>query len=210
MPKISPEQVDARRAQILRAAMSCFARKGPADTTMGDIFAASGLSAGAVYTYFEGKHDLLRGVLALYAEENRTAMQAVLAGGDPAASLGDLLLSGLAMLDAVEEHPDVRLPVMLFAEAQHDTEIAAAVRELYRATTEAFRAAAIELQAAGRLDPDWDAEYLCWAAVAMFEGWRAMKLTTPHLSTQRFAVVYTRLFAPLISSPTPHSRERPR
>lgn len=208
MPKISPEQIDARRAQILRAAMACFARKGPADTTMSDIFAAAGLSAGAVYTYFEGKHDLLRGVLALYAEENRAATQAVLAGGDPTASLGDLLLSGLALLDAAEEHPDVRLPVMLFAEAQHDADIAAAVRELYRATTEAFRSTAIALQASGRLDPDWDAEYLCWAAVAMFEGWRAMKLTDPHLSTQRFAAIYKRLFAPLFGSSAPSPRDR--
>lgn len=61
-PNVSAE----RRAQIIRAALACFMRKGYNNTTMNDIVAESGLSKGAIYWYFESKDDLLRSaILAL-------------------------------------------------------------------------------------------------------------------------------------------------
>lgn len=199
MPKASPEHMDARREQILRAALRCFARKGPTETTMSDLFEASGLSAGAVYNYFSGKKDILHAVFELYAEENRASMVAVLARDRPTEGLRDLLLAGLALLDEVPEDSDLRLPLMLHSEALRDPDIAAGARGLYRATVEAFRTAVIQLQASGEIDADWDAEYLCWAALCTFEGWRVMKLVDPHLSTQRFAEAFRRLFHPLLA-----------
>lgn len=59
MPKISDEKRAARRSQILEAAWVCFQKQGLHATTMSDIIAASGLSAGAVYSYFPGKEDLI-------------------------------------------------------------------------------------------------------------------------------------------------------
>lgn len=59
MPKISDEKRAARRVQILEAAWTCFQKQGLHATTMSDIIAASGLSAGAVYSYFSGKEDLI-------------------------------------------------------------------------------------------------------------------------------------------------------
>ena len=45
-PSASKEE---RRAQILQAALTCFARKGYHLTTMDDIVAESGLSKGSLY-----------------------------------------------------------------------------------------------------------------------------------------------------------------
>lgn len=59
MPKISDEKRAARRLQILEAAWTCFQKQGLHATTMSDIIAASGLSAGAVYSYFSSKEDLI-------------------------------------------------------------------------------------------------------------------------------------------------------
>jgi len=59
MPKISDARRAARRAQILEAAWACFQRQGIHATTMDDIIRASGLSAGAVYSYFPGKEALI-------------------------------------------------------------------------------------------------------------------------------------------------------
>ena len=47
MPKISPAQEQQRRAQILGAAMACFAREGYHATSMDDVVRESGLSVGA-------------------------------------------------------------------------------------------------------------------------------------------------------------------
>lgn len=66
MPKRSQEYRDARREQILSAAKRCFVRNGFHETSMQDLFAEAGLSAGAVYRYFASKDDV---ILAI-AEEN--------------------------------------------------------------------------------------------------------------------------------------------
>ena len=56
VPKI--DVADERRAQIIEAALTCFARRGYRNTTMDDIAAESGLSKGSLYWYFNSKDDL--------------------------------------------------------------------------------------------------------------------------------------------------------
>ena len=58
MPKISPAHEQQRRAQILAAAMACFARQGYRATSMDDVVRESGLSVGAIYSYFPSKEEL--------------------------------------------------------------------------------------------------------------------------------------------------------
>jgi len=58
MPKVSDAHRESRRDQILDAALRCFTTQGFQATTMADIIAASGLSAGAIYRYFPGKQEL--------------------------------------------------------------------------------------------------------------------------------------------------------
>jgi AcrR family transcriptional regulator len=53
-PDVSAE----RHAQIIKAALACFSRKGYTNTTMDDIVAESGLSKGSLYWYFDSKDDL--------------------------------------------------------------------------------------------------------------------------------------------------------
>jgi AcrR family transcriptional regulator len=55
----------ARRQDILGAALACFTRKGFAATTMADVREASGASIGSIYHHFAGKEQL---AAALYAE----------------------------------------------------------------------------------------------------------------------------------------------
>lgn len=59
MPKVSEEHRKQRRNEIARAALRCFADKGFAATSMTDIIAESGLSAGAIYGHFASKEELI-------------------------------------------------------------------------------------------------------------------------------------------------------
>ncbi|MGC4023980.1 MAG: TetR/AcrR family transcriptional regulator [Mesorhizobium sp.] len=59
MPKISDERKAERKAQILQAAWACFQAQGLHATTMDDIIRASDLSAGAVYSYFPSKEEII-------------------------------------------------------------------------------------------------------------------------------------------------------
>ncbi|WP_348788377.1 TetR/AcrR family transcriptional regulator [Leifsonia sp. NPDC080035] len=59
MPKVTEEHRVARKHQIARAALRCFARNGFAATSMADIIAESGLSAGAIYGHYKSKDELI-------------------------------------------------------------------------------------------------------------------------------------------------------
>ncbi|WP_354701722.1 HTH-type transcriptional regulator BetI [Paraconexibacter sp. AEG42_29] len=62
MPKVDAEHLARRREEILDAARRCFARDGFAGTSMAAIVAESGLSTGAIYSYFKGKDELVTAV----------------------------------------------------------------------------------------------------------------------------------------------------
>src|SRR6266487_3061013 len=129
MPKVSQEHLERRRQQILDAAASCFARQGFHATSMQDIFASAGLSAGAVYRYFPSKTELIRAIAA-------EALATVLPVLDSATS--DHVTPGVPDVVAtlIAELRDGRLarlrPVILqvWAEAVRDEELA----ELARST----------------------------------------------------------------------------
>jgi len=127
MPKVSQEHLERRRQQILDASARCFARQGFHATSMQDIFAAAGLSAGAVYRYFPTKAELIR---AIAAEALATALPALdSATSDRATpSIPDVVE---ALVTQLRDGRLARLrPVVLqvWAEAVRDEELAALAR----------------------------------------------------------------------------------
>jgi len=75
MPKLSQQDMDSRRREIIAAAGRCFARKGIQATTMREIFAEAGMSAGAVYNYFKTKDDLIAAGIKDSTDENVAALR---------------------------------------------------------------------------------------------------------------------------------------
>jgi AcrR family transcriptional regulator len=59
LPYITDARRAARRAEMIASARRCFARDGFHQTSMPDIAAEAGLSAGAFYRYFPSKNDLV-------------------------------------------------------------------------------------------------------------------------------------------------------
>jgi AcrR family transcriptional regulator len=91
MPKISAEQRDARREQILAAALRCFSRDGFHQTTTADIVRESGVSQGTLYLYFKSKDDLIEALA-----EDRHRIEALMNSlaeheREPATALRELL-----------------------------------------------------------------------------------------------------------------------
>ena len=58
----SPELAERRRRQILDAALDCFRRRGFHQTSMQEICAAAGISAGALYRYFGSKAEIITAI----------------------------------------------------------------------------------------------------------------------------------------------------
>lgn len=62
MPRVTDNYRTARREEIIAAALRAFHRGGFHATSMADVIAESGLSAGAIYGHFASKSDLVLGV----------------------------------------------------------------------------------------------------------------------------------------------------
>ena len=69
MPRVSAAHEQAVRSRIVESALRVFAEKGYHSATIGDVVRDSGLSVGAIYTYFRGKDELFLATCELSAGE---------------------------------------------------------------------------------------------------------------------------------------------
>lgn len=90
-----------RREQLIEATISTLARRGMAQTTLGDVAREAGVSHGLINFHFQSKDRLLAETLAFMSDQHRDMWTAALAeaGPDPAARLNALIL---AELDAAQ------------------------------------------------------------------------------------------------------------
>jgi AcrR family transcriptional regulator len=117
MPKIAEQARAARRAQIIAAALACFARAGYHATTMADVAAQAGVSKGTPYLYFESKEALF---IALHEEWD--------------CGLADRINAAIAALpEAGRRSPRQNLRVVAAAVAEHVLEQAQTCRVLMEA-----------------------------------------------------------------------------
>lgn len=73
---------EARRAQILEAAIQVFAEKGFHRATVRDVARTAGVADGTIYNYFKSKSDLLMAMVAQMAELNQFSSQATGLSGE--------------------------------------------------------------------------------------------------------------------------------
>ena len=155
MPKVTQQYRDARRDQILGAARRCFLRDGFHSTSMQDLFAEAGLSAGAVYRYFASKDE----VIVAIAEENmREVLVTVheLATGTAGRSLGQVMAGLMALIQARDAADDLgAMAVLVWAEALRNPSLAGQLRELLTRMNEELTALVAAHQQAGRSRARW-------------------------------------------------------
>ncbi|OJF12107.1 TetR/AcrR family transcriptional regulator [Couchioplanes caeruleus] len=87
MPRVSQDQLEARRHEILAAARGCFARYGYEGATVRRLEEATGLSRGAIFHHFRDKDSLFLAV----AEDDAAAMVETVARNGLVQVMRDLL-----------------------------------------------------------------------------------------------------------------------
>jgi AcrR family transcriptional regulator len=80
MPKVSQAHELEVRQRIVRAALQVFAERGFHGATMQDIVRQSGLSVGAIYTYFKSKDELILAGCDLITDQEMAALYERLQG----------------------------------------------------------------------------------------------------------------------------------
>jgi len=188
MPKVSRAHRESRRQQILEAAITCFAREGFHRTSIQDIIAESGLSAGAIYGYFAGKDAIVAAIA-----ENRHAHEAAMlaramARDDLTTALHDLAHGYVDWLRDPDERRRRRVNIQLWAEALRNPEVGAIVQrglELREPITRAFRAA----RRRGRIPASLDPDALSRAMLALLHGFILQQAWEPGIDAEAFLTV---------------------
>jgi len=104
VPRITAERRAARRQQILEAAWECFTRHGFQATTMDQVAAAAGVSAGTTYTYFATKDELVIATAEVAMSRFAQAFEQLADRADPA-SPTEILAAIADELRQRGEHP---------------------------------------------------------------------------------------------------------
>ncbi|MDH2388066.1 TetR family transcriptional regulator [Streptomyces sp. HNM0663] len=118
MPRLTDARKELRRTQIAEAAVRCFSRNGLERTSIADITAESGLSAGSIYAHYRNKADLVR-VAAREVLAKRADVLGEYAAADAPPGPDELLSRLIAAIDPAE----ARVGVQTWGEATTDPAI---------------------------------------------------------------------------------------
>lgn len=133
MPKISDARRAARREQILNAARACFQREGLHATTMDDIIKASGLSAGAVYSYYPSKEELILAAVTTSLSGLRLRLEPILMSRLPPDQFVEKVAETISNFSASDGYDLKRIALLGWSEAQRNERLRTVMRDFYLA-----------------------------------------------------------------------------
>lgn len=181
--KVTEQHVEARKNQILDAAWECFAELGYHQTTMAAIAAAAGLSAGALYLYFENKDALLMAI----GERSRSISREIVAAAraestDPLTALNAVGRTMLAVFSDPRFAEATRVNIEIWPELLRNEPLADGLRKdlsFWKGAVDAFLQ---EAQAAGELRADVDTRAVTLLLIAAWEGLRHYRIIDEEFS----------------------------
>ncbi|ACK49346.1 transcriptional regulator, TetR family [Methylocella silvestris BL2] len=153
MPKISDAKRDARRAQILEAAWTNFQRRGLHATTMDDIIRTSGLSAGAVYSYYPSKEDLIFAAVTSSLSGLRLRLEPILESASqlPPDQFVGKIAEAISAFTARDGYDLKRIALLGWSEAQRNERLRETMQTFYRIFRDRLTEAAENWRQAGVL-----------------------------------------------------------
>ena len=183
-----PDVSEERRAQIVKAALACFAGRGYVNTTMDDIVAESGLSKGAIYWYFKSKDDVLQAALSSVFEGVAVeSMQAMMACETAAERLRAGARSMVALCRDIEGY--FGLIVEFWSQSENRDEAMAFWAEMLTQYRQAIAAVFEEGARTGEFRPV-DASALTWMIMAAYDGLAAYDMMMPDLEMDKISETF--------------------
>lgn len=186
MPKVAQSHLDARRRQIVDAARRCFARNGFHRTSMQDVFAESGLSAGAVYRYFRGKDELIADIAAGAVGQVRASVRALLDSGRDLTP-ADVLTGLINDLGAFRDPEGTgRIMIHAWGESLGDPALRAVIADIHREMLEELEEVAGGFVRAGHLPADADRTAVAHTLLSLMQGYVVQFHVTGGLTPERY------------------------
>lgn len=194
------EKLHARRKrEISAAASACFAAKGVRQTTMQEICAAAGISAGGLYRYFASKEDIIAEIAAEEAEKDRELAAHLKAAPN--------LLRGLhaalpAVVADITEPAYGRLALDFAAEATRNPEVGRPFLDSEAAFAEELAALIRQDQETGVVEPELDPEAMAFVIRCLLDGLAANGAFPVPVSRRRLVAALRHTLAAALKAPS--------
>ncbi|MFI0926634.1 TetR/AcrR family transcriptional regulator [Streptomyces sp. NPDC021012] len=179
MARVSQEHLDARRRQILDGAARCFARNGFHATSMQDVLAEAGLSAGAVYRYFRGKEELIGAIATEAFTSIRGAFEEAARTTPPPAP--DVLLGAVLRLfleeriEGADRQAFARLIIQVWTETLRNERLAETLEEGYQGMRAVWTELVTAYRENGLLRADVPSDHVARTLIATAQGFIAQQ-----------------------------------
>ena len=192
MPRVSDAHRAARREQIAEAALQVLARKG-SDTSIAEIVAECGLSAGAIYGNFENKADLARYIAGQLLHRRIGGLEDAVSDGAVRAPVEVLRL----FMTLHRAPKDLSVLLQFWGEATVDLDLHAVFRQRAEQLRDAF-GRALEPWVAAQPDADGDlATRTAELCVIMCQGYLLNSALFGWMSGEQYLDAAERAFGPL-------------
>jgi TetR/AcrR family transcriptional regulator, repressor for uid operon len=176
----NPDLKAQRQREIIAAAEACFIKKGFHQTSMQDISAASGLSMGLLYRYFDNKNAIIAAASAVDRDDMLDAVAALPASGG---SLTGAWSELIRQIIAAYTVPDtLRLVSEIIAESTRTPSLLAQLQANDQLVIAALSAKIDAQKMSGSLPADVDAYEASCQLMALVDGVTARMLMMPSLS----------------------------
>lgn len=196
MRKIDPVKQEAKRRQIMEAALACFARKGFHGTSTNDICAEAGMSPGNLFHYFPSKLALIATITEEYRAEFAERFAQMTQQDDVLAAIETLALD---LMEQSTNPVEARVSIELIAEGMRNSEVGKIYVESDRQVKADFVALLERGIAKGQLDPSLQPETAATWLVALADGTISRAQIDPDFSVYDHAPMLVRLIRRFLS-----------
>lgn len=194
MPKVSEEYTHLRRQEIIEAAYRCFARSGFHQTTMRDIYAEAGLSAGAIYHYFTSKEEIIEASFIFDYQRGLPMFEQAAAEPDSLTAIAHLIDFFYAGLESAAALGADRVNIQGWAEALVNPRLLKPLRDSLQAFLDLLVKVVERGQAEGVIRPDLDPSAVGEVILSSYLGLYLQKAFNPELEVDRYKEAVLALF----------------
>lgn len=199
IPRVNQKHLEARREQILEAAIECFAHNGFHRTTMQDIMREAGLSVGAPYRYFKSKEQMIEAIAAERHARDREIILEAGAKEDIPKVLRTLIdRFEQALLDP-RDRKGRRMAMQLWTEALRNPRILKTVRKGVDEPRRMLAAIVTRARDNDEMPKDIDPDAMARVLIALFQGFALQLAWDPRIDPKPFAKAIERMFAAMLS-----------
>ncbi|QIG47706.1 TetR/AcrR family transcriptional regulator [Nordella sp. HKS 07] len=167
MRKVDPQKHEAKRRQILDAAVICFARSGFHKTSTAEICAEAGMSPGNLFHYFKNKNAIIEAIVDEDRRQISEWYEKALKADDLFEELFKLMQRNLEL---IAEPTYRKIGIEIFAEAMRNPTVGQLVARNDAEQTAALTGILKQAAARGQIDATLDVGKLATWIAALGDG----------------------------------------